>query len=172
MILADLLSMLLRLCELAFACIVAGITGNYLHLTQNTSSWAQGRFIYTEIVAGLSILLSIVWLFPFSGSFIHWPADLFISICWWVAFGLLVNWLNGDCGYIFDWSNIQVQGQATCSQWKADLAFIFLSALFWLVSALLGLYWVHRHRTAPRTAHTGHATTTTHRRRWYRRSRV
>jgi hypothetical protein len=132
-----------------------------------TSAWDQGRFIYTEVVAGLSILLSIIWLFPFSGSFIHYPADLLISICWFVAFGLLVNWLNGSCGYIFDWSGLTVRGGAnTCPEWKADIAFIFLSAILWLVSALLGIYWTHRHNR------TTAATTTTTNRRWYRRSRV
>jgi hypothetical protein len=186
MILVDLLSMILRLAELAFAAIVAGITGDYLHSVQGSSTWDQGRFIYTEVVAGLSILLSIIWLFPFSGSFIHWPADFFISVAWWVAFGLLVNFLNGTCGYVssnplsnpshritadvgiphsyvFDWNGISFNGTDTCPKWKADIAFVFLSALCWLVSALLGIYWVHR-RTAP-------AATTT-RRRWYRRSRV
>lgn len=91
MLLANIFSMVLRLAELAFAAIVAGITGNYLHSQQGVSAWDLGRFIYTEVVAGLSIIFAIIWLFPFSGSFIHWPADLFISIMWWVVFGLLVN---------------------------------------------------------------------------------
>lgn len=167
MILADLFSMILRLAELAFAAIVAGLTGDYLHSVSGSSSWAQGRFIYTEIVAGLSIILSIIWLFPFSGSFIHWPADLLISVCWFIAFGLIINWLDGACGNVFDWSGIAINGNNACPEWKADIAFAFLSAILWLVSALLGLYWIHRKR-GPRG--TG-GTTTTHRRRWYR-SRV
>lgn len=77
--------------QLAFAAIVAGITGSYLHFVRGSSSWHEGRFIYTEVVAGLSIVLSVIWLFPFAGSFIHYPADIIISICWFVAFGLLVN---------------------------------------------------------------------------------
>jgi hypothetical protein len=91
MAMGRLMSVLLRLAELAFAAIVAGVTGEYLHRTQGVSSWDQGRFIYTEVVAAISILLAIIWLVPFSGSFIHWPVDLLISICWFVAFGLLVN---------------------------------------------------------------------------------
>ncbi|KAL1855393.1 hypothetical protein VTK73DRAFT_8545 [Phialemonium thermophilum] len=162
MILVDLLSMILRLAELAFAAIVAGLTGDYLHSVRGSSSWDQGRFIYTEVVAGLSILLSLLWLFPFSGSFIHWPADVVISICWWVVFGLLVNFLHGNCGYVFNWYGINFDGHNTCPQWKADIAFAFLSALCWLVSAFLGIYWVHR-RVAPDGTY--------HRRRWYR-SRV
>ncbi|EPE10641.1 integral membrane protein [Ophiostoma piceae UAMH 11346] len=165
MLLADLASIILRLAELAFAAIVAGLTGNYLHAVRGSSTWDQSRFIYTEVVAGISILLSIIWLFPFSGSFIHWPIDLIISILWFVSFGLLVNWLDGSCGNVFDWSGIHINSNNTCSEWKANIAFCFLSAICWLASTLLGLYWVRHHRTATR------APAVSHRRRWYR-SRV
>ena len=105
MVLVRVVSMVFRLAELAFAAIVAGITGHYLASVSDSSAdpshtWPEGRFIYTEVVAGLAILFAIIWLFPFSGSFIHWPTDIFISILWWVAFGLLVNFLNGSCGYV------------------------------------------------------------------------
>ncbi|KAI1486589.1 hypothetical protein F5X96DRAFT_654419 [Biscogniauxia mediterranea] len=91
MIITDLFSIILRLAELAFAAIVAGINGEYLHWVRHTSSWHQGRFIYTEVVAGISLFLALIWLIPFSSSFIHWPIDLVIAICWFVAFGLLEN---------------------------------------------------------------------------------
>lgn len=166
MIAVDIVSMILRLAELAFAAIVAGLVGDFLHSVQgSSSSWDLGRFIYTEVIAGFSIILAIIWLFPFSGSFIHWPADFVISVCWFVAFGLLVNYLNGACGYVFDWSGIGFSGTNTCAMWKAAIAFCFLSAICWLVSAILGIYWTHR-RTAPAIADGGYR-----RRRWYR-SRV
>lgn len=164
MILADLFSIILRLAELAFAAIVAGLNGDYLHSVHNADSWQLGRQIYTEVVAGVSIFFAIIWLIPFSGSFIHWPADFIISVAWFVAFGLLVDWLGGNCGDVFDWNGISFRGTASCSQWKATIAFSFLSAICWLVSALLGIYWVRRH-TAP--VDSGYR-----RRRWYRRSRV
>lgn len=98
MILTDLLSIVLRLAELAFAAIVAGLNGHYLHAVRGMGAWDLGRFIYAEVVAGLSILLALLWLFPFSGSFIHWPTDVAISACWFASFGLLVDWLDGNCG--------------------------------------------------------------------------
>ncbi|KAK4190702.1 CASP-like protein UU5 [Podospora australis] len=170
MALAEILSIILRLAELAFAAVVAGLNGDFLHASRGASSWDLARHIYTEVVAGLSILFAIVWLFPFSGSFIHYPADFFLSILWFIAFGLLVDWLNGSCGYIFDWGEFSFRDTASCSQFKAVVAFAFLSAICWLVSAILGLYWTRRH------TRTHHTTTTTaaptyHRRRWYR-SRV
>lgn len=115
------------------------------------------------MVAGLSILLSLLWLLPFSGSFIHWPVDFVISACWFAVFGLLVDWLHGSCGNTFDWSGIGFRGN-NCGSFKADEAFAFLSAICWLVSAVLGLYWVRRHTASGTEA-------TTRRKRWYR-SRV
>lgn len=92
MILTDLASMILRLAELVFAAIVAAINGQYLHtISHTTTHWQQARFIYTEVVAGVAIFFALVWLFPFSGSFVHWPMDLFISACWFAAFGVLVH---------------------------------------------------------------------------------
>ncbi|KAL2261456.1 hypothetical protein VTK26DRAFT_4147 [Humicola hyalothermophila] len=162
MLIAGIASIILRLGELAFAAIVAGLNGDYLHATRGARSWDLGRFIYAEVVAGLSILFAVIWLFPFSSSFIHWPADLFFSICWFVAFGLLVDWLDGGCGHVFDWEDISFHQTASCAQWKATIAFAFLSAVFWLASAMLGIFWVRRH-----VASDGYY----HRRRWYR-SRV
>lgn len=145
MILTDLFAMILRLAELVFAAIVAGINGAYLHSVHNTSSWSQGRFIYTEVVAGLAIFLSLIWLLPFSGSFVHWPVDIFISILWFVAFGLIVNLLGGSCGGTFNWDNIAIRGDDQCGKWKAVSAFSFLSAICWLVSAIIGIIWVRDH---------------------------
>lgn len=90
MALDRLVSLILRSAELVFAAIVAGVTGDYLHKS-HASAWDQGRFIYTVVVAGISIFLALIWLFPFSSTFTHSPVDIFISILWWVAFGLLAN---------------------------------------------------------------------------------
>ncbi|KAI1501925.1 marvel domain-containing protein [Biscogniauxia marginata] len=151
MIITDLFATILRLAELAFAAIVAGINGEYLHLVRRTSSWSQGRFIYAEVVAGISLFLSLIWLIPFSSSFIHWPIDLIVSICWFIAFGLLENYLddtlNGACGYVFNWSGVSFYGSDQCGKWKAVLAFAFLSAICWLVSSIIGFLWVRDRET-------------------------
>ncbi|KAK1572751.1 membrane-associating domain-containing protein [Colletotrichum navitas] len=156
---------ILRGAQLVFAAIVAGITGAYLHAS-HASDWDNGRFIYTIVVASLSLLFALIWLFPFSGSFIHWPTDIFLSILWFVAFGLLVNLIGDGCGPIFNWSNVNPRGDA-CGRNKANIAFCFLSAIVWLAAALVGLFWVRRHTAVAdnRPVHHG-------RRRWYRSSRV
>lgn len=54
-----LLSFLLHGAELAFAAIVAGVTGSYLAST-NSAGGDNGRFIYTEVVAAISIVAALV----------------------------------------------------------------------------------------------------------------
>jgi hypothetical protein len=67
-----------------------------------------------------------------------------------------------NCGSVWDWHGIT--GKSACSKFKADIAFCFLAAIFFLVSAIIGIWVVHRKRET--------ATTNTGRRRWYRSSRV
>lgn len=62
--------------------------------------------------------------------------DFVLFVLWIVAFGLLVNFIGPlHCGSIWAWGNITQKG--TCERWKAAVAFCFLSAIFWLVSALV-----------------------------------
>ncbi|KAI0205830.1 marvel domain-containing protein [Astrocystis sublimbata] len=143
MALARLVSPILRIAELVFATIVAGINGQYLHLARGASSWSLGRFIYTEVVAGIAIFFSLIWLIPFSSGFVHWPIDFVISVTWFAAFGLLVDYFGGSCGGVFNWDNLHIVRGDQCGKWKAVWAFAFLSAICWLVSAIVGLLWVH-----------------------------
>jgi len=168
----SIISIILRVGELAFAAVVAGLTGEYLHSIDNVSASDKKRFIYTEVVAGLGMFLALLWLIPFTSTFIHWPVDLLLFVLFMIAFGLLVQFIGPlDCGSVFYWGDITQKG--TCQKWKADVAFTFLSAIFWLASAILGLWYVHRHRRGVK----GHAVagdgigtnTAVARRRWYRR---
>lgn len=85
-----LVNIILRAAQLVFAAIVAGITG-WVLARSGKHAHGFGRFVYTEVIAGLTILVALLWLIPLSSAFVHWPFDIFVSICWFVAFGLLVN---------------------------------------------------------------------------------
>lgn len=94
MAILQLAGTVLRAAELAFAAIVAGINGSYLHDMDRPGlkdSWPLARFIYAEVVAALSIFFALIWLLPWSGAFAHYPFDFFVSVLWFVVFGLLVN---------------------------------------------------------------------------------
>ncbi|KAH8820858.1 integral membrane protein-like protein [Xylogone sp. PMI_703] len=161
MLFEDLLSFCLRVGELAFSTIVAGLTGDYLHRTRHASSYANRYFIYTEVVAAIGILTSLLFLLPFATTFIHWPIDFINFILFMVAFGLLTDWIGPmNCGSVWYWGDII--GDSQCSKWKADIAFAFLASIFFLASCLLGLYVVYHLRRTDRAG--------AGRYRWYRRN--
>ena len=161
-------SFLLRIGEIAFGAVVAGIMGSYLHDFDSADAWPQARWIYTEVIAGISILLGLIWLIPFSGSFTTWPMDVILSFAWFAAFGLLVNALDDmSCGGVFDWEGFTDNN--LCARWKASEAFSFLSAIFWIVSAIVGLWFTYRTRDRRPVAGDGYHH---HRRGWYRRHHV
>jgi len=137
MILSRVLSFFFRFAEFVSAAVVLGIAAHFL----NVHEGPRGREIYTIVLAALSAVLSLLWLLPRTSALLHVPADLIFSAGWFAAFGILVNWMNGNnCGRAFQWGGIYRGGR--CNEWRASQAFAFLSAVFWLCSALLGC-WVH-----------------------------
>lgn len=170
MIFTDLIALCLRVGELAFSATVAGLTGEYLHKNRGYPASAHKRFIYTIVVASISILFSLLFLLPFTSSFAKWPMDLLLFILWMVAFALLVNFIDGmGCGSVWNWKGITNGG--ACDKYKANIAFCFLASIFFLVSAIIGFWVIRRNRKASVVDSHRH-TTTTGRRRWYGRSRV
>jgi hypothetical protein len=91
MLLDDILSLCLRIGELAFSAVVAGLTGQYLHQHKGTSAWDEKRFIYTEVIAAIGIVFSLLFLLPFMSSFFHWPMDFLLFAGFMIAFGLLAH---------------------------------------------------------------------------------
>ncbi|KAJ5191279.1 uncharacterized protein N7498_010264 [Penicillium cinerascens] len=143
-VISRLFSIPLRIAEIAFAAVVAGIIGHYLASFNQIDPWPQARWIYTEVIAGVSILFALIWLIPFSSGFFSWPLDILLSFAWFAAFGILVNAIDQlPCGSIWSWG---FRGNSLCSRWKAAEAFSFLSAIVWLVSALVGIWFTCRKR--------------------------
>ncbi|KAF2673851.1 integral membrane protein [Microthyrium microscopicum] len=148
-----LLSMIFRFAEFVCGAVVLGITANFLYQHHKYGVNPLGRSIYVEVIAVISTLMALLWLLPFTSAIMHYPFDLLMSAAWFAAFAVLVNWLHKmDCGGAFQWSGLEHSG--VCNQWKADEAFAFLAAIFWLASALLGMYVYHK-------VNKRHATTTT-----------
>ncbi|KAF3480109.1 uncharacterized protein GIQ15_05456 [Arthroderma uncinatum] len=167
--LSRLISPFFRVGEIIFAAVVAGIIGSYLHSFhrwQHVRRFPQSRWIYTEVIAGLSMLFGLLWLIPFSWSFWAWPLDLILSLAWFASFGLQVNSLGSrNCGTAFQWTGF-TSGNP-CGRWRAAEAFSFLSACFWMASALLGVWFTCRKRNES-VAGDG----VDGRRKWYRRHAV
>lgn len=75
-----------RILQLASAVIVAGIVGHYLGLQDDANAHPGNRFIYTEVVAGLSIILSLALLYP-----AVWGIKMAL-----VEFCMFILWVNPD----------------------------------------------------------------------------
>ncbi|OJJ57060.1 hypothetical protein ASPSYDRAFT_91352 [Aspergillus sydowii CBS 593.65] len=148
-VLSRLVSIILRIAEVAFGAVVAGIVGWFLHTFDDIDVWPKPRWIYTEVIAAISILFGLVWLIPFSSGFFTWPLDLLISFAWFAAFGIQVDANRRlGCDSIWHWGSIT--DNTWCGRWKASQAFSFLSAIVWIASALVGIWFtfrVRRHAT-------------------------
>jgi len=148
MILSRLLSLILRFAEFVCSMVVLGLMAHFIHLGGSP----RDREIYTLVIAVLSTLLALVWMFPTMSHMMHIPADIVLSLAWFAAFGLLVNWLGKiNCGSAFSWGNINVHNDNKCSEWQASEAFAFLAAIFFAVSALLGIWVYYRGEPRKRT---------------------
>lgn len=83
------LSVLLRLGELACGAIVLGILGRFFYLAGDAGIVdPDGRLIYTTVVASLTIIDAIVFMPPFAYSFWSFPIDFILFVAWLVAFCL------------------------------------------------------------------------------------
>lgn len=128
--------------------IVAGIIGSYLDdYSTYHSIRPTGRFIYIQVISGISIIFALLWSFPFTYDFIlDWPMDLILSAAWFAAFGLLVNWLDNTngCNETSRWGGNLANDGGYCSEWKTAEAFSFLSAICWLANAFIGMYMLYK----------------------------
>lgn len=161
-------SVCLRAIALICAAVVAGIEGHYLYLVNKAGDTANGRIIYVEVIAGLSIALALILITPWKYSFWAFPIDFAMFICWIVAFGLLMDlggchshWYWTSWGYYWGgWyrtvsitdANETLIGTVNCSTFRAGNAFAFIGGWFWLGSGFCGLYVVTRdHGSAKKT---------------------
>jgi hypothetical protein len=115
---------------------VLGLNSYFLSESDRHRVGPRGRIIYVEVISVISVLLSLIWLLPFTSQFMHYPFDFIISAAWFAAFGALVNYIiRLPCGSVWNWRGLA--NGSYCSQWKAAEAFSFIGACFWLASALL-----------------------------------
>lgn len=72
------------------------------------------------------------------------------------ALTALKKLIGNSCGRVFDWDNVHPVHGDQCGKTKAVIAFSFLSALLWLVSALVGFFWVRRRERTVARAEAAH----------------
>ncbi|KAF2671562.1 integral membrane protein [Microthyrium microscopicum] len=150
MILSRLLSFVFRGLEFVCAIIILGLGGHFIWRMNRDGPGPRGRLIYTEVVATFAALLSLIWLVPFTWTFLHYPMDIILSLAFFASFGALFDWIhiNGlNCSGIFGvWNWDGNSHNNYCAEWKTLEAFTFMSGVFWLISAFLSIHVFHRVR--------------------------
>ncbi|KAF4304219.1 hypothetical protein GTA08_BOTSDO08150 [Botryosphaeria dothidea] len=148
MILSRLVSIFLRFGEFVSAAVCLGISAYFIHRYHDGErNLPNGRTIYTIVIAAVSLVTSLIWMIPFTGTFFHYPFDFILSLAWFASFGALVEYIHdANCGTAFGWRGLY-RG-SFCDKWRANEAFAFISACFWLASTLLGAYVFHK-KTRP-----------------------
>lgn len=141
--------------------MLAGIVGNYLDYYTGDLNWPLARFIYTIIIAGISILVALIWLIPSASNFYAWPIDVLLSLAWFAVFGILIDYIKDNCNNrAFDFHEVGDGG--FCGRWRTAEAFAFISACLWLLSALVGIWFIRQKKskaTAAGSAPIGESTT-------------
>ncbi|KAH6980207.1 hypothetical protein EDB82DRAFT_547583 [Fusarium venenatum] len=150
------ISVILRLSELACAIIVLGILSRICYLVGIAGDNVDGRIIYTIVVACLGIMYSVLFCPPFKSMFLGFPFDFVLFVMWLVAYCLLqtrtgthtctARWYYNYWGYY--WGRYWTSGpagtvavnSAGCASWRAVLSFSFIGWFLHLLSGILGVY--------------------------------
>jgi Membrane-associating domain len=108
--------------------IIVGIVGHFLNHYEDNNAYPNVRLVYTEVVAALSMLCSILWMVFWTTKSYNIGGDLFISLAWFAAFGSLIEYV--DCHHCttspFNIHYRNKIGGGLCKEWRVaeELAFI------------------------------------------------
>jgi hypothetical protein len=86
------ISVLLRLGQLACGSIVMGLLAHFFNLIHDIggdNKDPHGRLVFAAAIASVTILAALLCLPPYAYSFWAWPIDLFLAVAWLVVFSLL-----------------------------------------------------------------------------------
>lgn len=92
-----ILSVFLRAGQLVCGAVVLGILGHFFHNVHKAGVVSSnGRLIYAAVIAGITILASLLCLVPFAHTFWAFPLDLLLFAAWLIAFSLTetASWLS------------------------------------------------------------------------------
>ncbi|KAG5963360.1 hypothetical protein E4U56_002780 [Claviceps arundinis] len=129
----------LRVLQFASAAIVTGITAYFISQS-DTTTWNLGRFIYSQLIAGISLLVIFVTLLPSVDAFVQIPIDIALSLLWWGVFGLLFNFTQYPCGWVFEWMNIAPPYEPQCAKFDASTAFSLAAAILFMVCGIANVF--------------------------------
>lgn len=125
--------------QLALALTTCGLYGVDLQRAHDARVPADPKWVYAQVVAGLSALTCIFYFVPFVVRFwLVWAWDFVLFILWIALFGVFGRM------YIHE----DAEGDPAVQRMKNAVWVVLTSALLWLLLALasLGYWWRHKER--------------------------
>lgn len=138
----------IHIVQFALAITVCGLYGVDLHRASQEHKYQDSKWVYAEVVGGLSAFTTILYLVPFILRFwLVWVWNLVLFILWIALFGVFGSM------YIHE----DAEGNSGVQRMKNAVWVDLASALLWFITFLgaLGYWWRHRER---HTRFTGRAT--------------
>ncbi|KAF2492763.1 hypothetical protein BU16DRAFT_466127 [Lophium mytilinum] len=143
-----ILRLIARLLQFVLALTVAGLYGVDLHNAHKAHVYADSKWVYAEVVAGISAITALVYTLPIPmiKPWFLWPLDTLIFILYMALFGTFGKM------YI----NENPEGDAGITRMKHAVWVDLVNMLLWFFTAVYGAVIFVMHRRG-RTLHTGRA---------------
>ncbi|KAK6441215.1 hypothetical protein LTR95_002544 [Oleoguttula sp. CCFEE 5521] len=143
-----LIRLILRFFQFIFAITVAGLYGVDLHAAKQAGAYTDGKWVFAEVLAGLSAVTVLVYGIPFFKSYWAFGWDWVLFILWTALFGIF--------GKIYIPAH-PTPKQGGIIRMKHAVWIDLINMLLWLVTACYATAIWFRSRGG-RTMHTGRAT--------------
>jgi len=128
---------ILRFFQFVLALTVCGLYGVDLHNARSQGKYADGKWVFAEVVGGLSAVTALLYMVPFVMRLpFAFLWDLLLCFLWIVLFGIFGNM------YI----HANPQGDSGIQRMKNAVWVDLVNMLLWLISAVLmaGYWWRNR----------------------------
>jgi hypothetical protein len=142
-----LIRLVLRLLQFILAITVAGLYGVDLHHANQKDGGADPKWVYAEVVAGLSAFTVIIYAIPFIKSYWGWAWDAVLFVLWTALFGVF--------GKIFIPADPTPEQDGQIRM-KHAVWVDLVNMLLWFITAIYSTIIFFAHRRG-RTLHTGRA---------------
>jgi len=139
---------IVHFCQFVLALVVCGLYGVDLHAASLAGKYTDSKWVYAEVVGGLSATTTLLYLVPFILRFSFvWIWNVVIFALWIALFGVFGSmYIHAD-----------PQGDAGIQRMKNAVWVDLTNALLWLFTSVAAFvyWWSHRER---KTRFTGRAT--------------
>ncbi|KAK3348923.1 hypothetical protein B0T25DRAFT_445373 [Lasiosphaeria hispida] len=125
--------------QFVLAITVCGLYGVELNRASKAGKPADGKWVYAEVVGGLSAITAVLYFIPFLLRFaLVWVWNLVLFILWIALFGIFGKM------YI----NENPEGNGDMQRLKNAVWVVLANALLWLIATLAHFvyWWGHRER--------------------------